>query len=507
MKKKNKPKYEFGTGKNGVVRHYIESPSETMTENDIMMAKAKEKAANNGWAQGINILGNMAIQYGASMGGGTSGLISGAGDGVGQVLEGDGFKSNGGFGEEAGPDGMLAAFGGTAKSKVEVEGEETAKLPDGGFIDFEGPSHEEGGINTNLPVGTDIFSKRIKIGGETMAERETSRSKGEFSLEKLLNDNETDTVLKATLKRTKSNNNMEREQDKRLQAVVRLMKGLGETRAEGEPVKFADGGSVMGTMFRGLFGGEDEDGNEVEGTAPNFTGGDLVGLAGTLYSAFAPGKNTEKNRAGDTPNINAFEDFGNDALDRLDEAKGFISGQKENALQDVQKNRSTASAQNRKTARGVNTLRALDVATDANVNDATGDIYDNFAKQMMGLLTKQAGLENEQDTKVMAGEQTRDDNDRRDRDNYFSQLAKDIATKGQGIQQAGKMLNENKKNTVSENLLNDTSKGYQVDANGNILLKNGDKELSVEESTALLTKQAEALGLTLEEYQKMLIGQ
>jgi len=333
-----------------------------------------------------------------------------------------------------------------------------------------------------------------------MAERETDRSKGELSLGKLLKDNDMDVVLKATLKRTKSNNDMEREKDKRLQQVVRMMREMNETNMDGSefaPGEFAEGGTVMGNMFRGLFGGEDPDtGADVDGSF-KMTGGDLLGLAGTFYSAFEPGKNTERNRAGETPNINAFEDFGNDALDTIEGTKTFLGTTRDNALMNLEKERTGASNRNRKTARGVNTLRALDTATDTQVSEAGVDVYNDFAKQMVGVLSKQAGFENVQDQAVMAGESTRDDNDRRDRDNYFSQLAKDISTKGQGIQQAGKMLNQNKKNNVSENLLNQGSKGYKVDSNGNILLKSGKKELSAEESLAV----AKAYGYaTIDEY-------
>jgi len=75
--KKKKQKYSLGTGKNGVVRHYIESPDETITESQIMLAKAREKAMSNAWGQGLDIFGNMAVQYGTNM------MTSGSGVGAG----------------------------------------------------------------------------------------------------------------------------------------------------------------------------------------------------------------------------------------------------------------------------------------------------------------------------------------------------------------------------------------------------------------------------------------
>jgi LysM repeat protein len=45
---------------------------------------------------------------------------------------------------------------------VEVEGKETVKLPNGELNKFEGPSHAQGGIPTNLPEGSKVFSHYLK---------------------------------------------------------------------------------------------------------------------------------------------------------------------------------------------------------------------------------------------------------------------------------------------------------------------------------------------------------
>ena len=42
---------------------------------------------------------------------------------------------------------------------------------------------------------------------------------------------------------------------------------------------------------------------------------------------------------------------------------------------------------------------------------------------------------------------------------------------------------------------------------GNITLKNGKRELTAEQTKVILTKQAKELGMTLEEYEKLLINQ
>lgn len=58
---------------------------------------------------------------------------------------------------------------------VEVEGDEVAELPQGEMVDFQGPTHEDGGIPVDLPQGTRVYSDRIQIDGKTMAQRKKLR--------------------------------------------------------------------------------------------------------------------------------------------------------------------------------------------------------------------------------------------------------------------------------------------------------------------------------------------
>ncbi len=59
----------------------------------------------------------------------------------------------------------MAAMGGEVPSaNVEVEDNEVAMTPDGeNAVTFEGPTHEQGGIDTTLPVGSEVFSDDIKV--------------------------------------------------------------------------------------------------------------------------------------------------------------------------------------------------------------------------------------------------------------------------------------------------------------------------------------------------------
>lgn len=75
--------------------------------------------------------------------------------------------------------GMSFALGtdGTETANVEVEGDEFIKTPDGQTGVVNGPDHEEGGVPMDLPVGTEVYSKRLRHPqtGETMAERAEKR--------------------------------------------------------------------------------------------------------------------------------------------------------------------------------------------------------------------------------------------------------------------------------------------------------------------------------------------
>ncbi len=67
---------------------------------------------------------------------------------------------------------------------AEVELQENTIAPDGEFTQYDGPSHERGGIKTNLEAGELIFSDKLKLGKKTFAD-----------LNKVNNTNKEDKVL------------------------------------------------------------------------------------------------------------------------------------------------------------------------------------------------------------------------------------------------------------------------------------------------------------------------
>lgn len=201
------------------------------------------------------------------------------------------------------------------------------------------------------------------------------------------------------------------------------------------------------------------------------TAGDLLTLAGTAYSAFAPMANTLENRAGDTPNVNEYKDFGKESLDTLARAAGFLTQERDNSNRKVASASRGAKKSGRAGARGINQVRAMDLATDINSTNAQADIDTAFANKTLGLLGQKANLQSTIDQVVMGGEQAADLADRQDRDTFYTQLGKDKASKGEGIQQLGKNVNTMLQNPILMNLLDNMGQYVSMDANGNFVAK------------------------------------
>ena len=615
-KSKNKgvPKYEFGT--------LIGNPQTDLYENQIAWAKAAQKAGNNGWVKGLKIFGNLAQQVGTSMM--NKGMANGEGaDGKGIA----GFLNNN-FGDISSGMSMLSgfansggfAFGGDVPSltPVEVEGKEVGQTPDGQLINFEGPSHEQGGIPVALPPGTEMYSKRIKVDGVSMADRKKKRERKTLTLEQLFEKNKTDVLLKNSLSRTKENNEFEEQADNKIQEVVKtLMEQPKQTHAYGGGVDGRDpydsilyGKKSDGTKYQlddfkkyldafrtyagkpnpgawynqddrklmqtevrkmlgedttgvddGIFGKNDyavfdkwynsvylpknngvdpnlltdnvdrgqanslelsakenlpnnpnidyagieqffgnlpisddaslsevtnrpysatpginpgtgnKEGNEpfsLKGILGGVTIDDALGIAGNLYQSNKIMDTVLANRAGDTPNINAFENYGKEGLKTLDETKQYVNQVRDEVLKDLQLDRTSSIKRNRNSARSVNTQRALDLATDASINNTQEKTYSSFAEQMMSILGNEASMKNNIDSVVMGGEQTKDLADRQDRDNFYTQLGLAHKNKGQTISQIGTDLNTIKKRKVSMNTINNLSEYVKMNDNGEL---------------------------------------
>lgn len=338
------------------------------------------------------------------------------------------------------------ALGGTVP--VEVEGEEIGKLPSGFDVKFKGPSHGQGGIDTNLPPGTEIFSKRIKVKDPktgkkvSMADREEARIKTENKLKRRLKVNPVDKITKTTLKRTEVGNELAREKDMSYQELVNAVNEFGTQM-------YAGGGKVK-DFFTNLVG---EDG---ESAQYNFgkSFGNALSLIGNMYGASQNLQLAKQSYSNRIPNIDPLKDYGEDALNLYDEALGMLSGQKEQALKGVERKRKSDSAINRRSIRGINTMRALDTQSQAQANQLSAGIETQFSNLISQMLTKKATLTTDIDKTRGAGEFRKHTADQQDLANFLTQMGAAQTGMGTAFQQTGKDINAMTSNNFEEELMN-----------------------------------------------------
>ena len=188
--------------------------------------------------------------------------------------------------------------------------------------------------------------------------------------------------------------------------------------------------------------------------------GDAIGMAGSLKGAYTGKKNTLANRASDNPNINYFKNYGKEGLETLKGAKGVFQSTRDANLEDINRQRTSIVKRNNNSARGINTQRALNLASDSKITDAKNKVYQDYATKLSSMLLKQSDLENQQDLRVMSGEAQRDMNDRRDKDNFYTQLGIDEQSIATGIQKFGKNLNKGLERKLNAQALSMLSKWF-----------------------------------------------
>lgn len=516
MKNKSKKKYAYG----GTAMN-LDSPSEGLSKVRKTTEDAMYGAMIDPTVLGLKGLGSMMTNTGMSM---MSQGFSKAGDmsGMGGFLQ-DNMSEISKLVGTANMASITMATGGSVSGKVPVnaEGGEIVDTPFGLPIELSGPSHAKGGIDLDVPAGTDIYSKRLKgPDGKTMADRKKAREKKAAELAKIIETNPNDKLVKSTLAKVESNNEMLDAGDIAKMDLVRSLgdnkyatggtvgpgptyqvpawlqnimlnnTGVPEFGNAGNPASIEEvllpttGRKAINTQMSGpilntgsieaptinpvnynpTLGATDKTVGTGSVDTMGLTLGDAIGMGGNLISTFGPMMNTIRNREGDTPNVNAFKNYGQDGLNKLDQSKQYINQVRDNKLQDLELSRQGTINRNNNSARGINTLRALNLVTDSMANNSEAEIYNQFAQTMQGIFSQEAGMMNDRDSKVMQGDYMRDLADRQDRDSFFTNLGKDISTMGTGLQVAGKNVNSMKTRGVTGNLLNQMYNNFGVDS-------------------------------------------
>ncbi len=475
MKRK---KYATGTA----VKNYMENPYTELANDQIAGAKARHEAESNPLSLVLGTLGQGLMGHGISQGGLGSDPAN-----IGLTLLDQITK--------------MAYGSSSVNTPVEVEGKEVAQTPGDKLLKFIGPSHEKGGIKISLPSGTKVYSDRIKVDGKTMADRKIKREKYKSKLEKNSKD-KLDTLASNSLDRGVFNIEKQEANDMEIQEIIsQMMNPPQQEMAWGgipkppgiNPIK-----EVPPVPISDLFGRINDFTSNIPVAQPNLnptnpngvriknktnntsdtevdnsiTFGDTLGITGNMISSFAPYLLTLQERATDTPNVNYFENYGQEGLQTIDNSKQYVNQMLDRNLNDLELARNSQIRRSRNSARSVNTMRALDLAADQSINNARSNSYNAATSQMMNIMGQEAQMQNQRDQVVMGGEQARDIADRQDKASYYTQLAQNMVGMGQGFQETGKDLNDRKFGKVSHNLINQLSKyGIIVDRNGNLTVK------------------------------------
>lgn len=255
---KKRPTNKYALGSSG-----IPSPYESFNDYNIMLANTEAQAQSNKGAAVAGMVGGI-LQQGLSMLG--SAYTGGAGAGAGVTAPPSGATPpiNGGINYSVPTASTLTnkylkALGDESlQTDAEVEGGEAFETPQGKTGTFEGPSHEQGGIdvevNKDIPEGTKIYSDRLKKEGKTMAERKESRERTQKNLMALLEKSPNKAMKNSVLRRMKSLEHQDmadlqhQEMVSSLATATRAFQFAWGTGYRGIP-KYADGTGPDGIKY------------------------------------------------------------------------------------------------------------------------------------------------------------------------------------------------------------------------------------------------------------------
>lgn len=186
----------------------------------------------------------------------------------------------------------------------------------------------------------------------------------------------------------------------------------------------------------------------------NMTPGDIIGSAGTLFGAIAPLINSRNAAKNTKPVINRWQGSGQRAIDSNQKAMDLMGTLRSEGMTDLATSAGSAINRNRGGASSINTLRAMDTATQIGKDKASQGINNTYAQQMMALYGQRGGLTNQQDVWEAQGQTAADQATQQNLDAMYSNKGSDLMNFGEGIQRMGQGLNVSHSNRMDMNLLN-----------------------------------------------------
>lgn len=196
--------------------------------------------------------------------------------------------------------------------------------------------------------------------------------------------------------------------------------------------------------------------------------GDAIGMYANNKAPQELMKNTIDQYKYTPEEINHFKNFGREALKTLKGQTGLIDTQHDLASQNLQLSRNAMNNLNNNSARGINTLRALNMASNAQTDAQQRELDMARASQMLSLGSQVAQQQNAIDQMVMKGDEERANRNLQNQDNYFTNMAKNISTKYQSLAKNAEALNEIKIRNAQEKLIGRLYRDFEANMNGDI---------------------------------------
>lgn len=137
---------------------------------------------------------------------------------------------------------------------IEAEGGEMVQTPyDDEASYIEGPDHEEGGVDLDVPAGSVVYSKRVKDGnGVSMADRKAKRDRLFKKWEKKVKDNPNNELYRQTFAKVKRNNEIEEANDVQYMEAHRQAKDYSQKLKQAS-MNYGKGGGKYLALGRGKY--------------------------------------------------------------------------------------------------------------------------------------------------------------------------------------------------------------------------------------------------------------
>lgn len=348
-----------------------------------------------------------------------------------------------------------------SKVPVEVEGGEVAQTPSGQVKNYQGPSHEQGGIDDTLPEGTTIFSDRISVDGKTMADRKKERDSRLDKFKKQLQRRPTDFITMNAVKRISQTNAMQDYTDLHVQNVIgatadddmlqnaqQFAKGTGVKGVKAKRKNYA-----LGTDNLGMAGPRTIPQINTTVNTNSFTAGDITGGVGSIISTVAPminARNYWKNRIKIT---NPYKTYGDKTINTLQKNEDLIDQNKNIQLSKLATKKNATLLGNQQRASSVNTSNAMNLLTELGYSDEMVDVMSKANDLQINNNNLKAQTQLNIDATRMGGEANVQQNEKADVENYYSNMGKLASGFGTNVQQQAKLMNDRQTENEVVNML------------------------------------------------------